>query len=107
MARVKQGKVVVVVYYISGSLFLLNTTLAVVSLGDRNTDRQMGWGSAQSAENLLHPSLPVPPLPRSTVHMLWVSLHNRVTGEIKRTVLLRGRAWFSFLTHILSSTVSV
>lgn len=45
------------------------------------------------------PAGPPPP----TVHMHTAALHNRVTEEIKRTVLLQGCVWLSSLTHILSS----
>lgn len=40
--------------------------------------------------------------PPPTVHIHTAALHNRVTEEIKRTVLLQGCAWLSSLTHILS-----
>lgn len=49
------------------------------------------------------PAGPPPP----TVHIHTAALHNRVTEEIKRTVLLQGSAWLSSLTHILSSSNGV
>lgn len=50
---------------------------------------------------------PLSALPPPTVHIHTAALHNRVTEEIKRTVLLQGCAWLSFLTHILSGNNGV
>lgn len=60
-------------------------------------------GPLQTQQKACPPAGPPPPTVRTHRHTYTAALHNRVTEEIKRTVLLQGCAWLSSLTHFLSS----
>lgn len=61
-------------------------------------------GPSKSGEILAVLHWPSPP---PTIHIHTAALHNRVTEEIKRRVLLRRCAWLCSVTYILSSNNEV